>query len=533
MATSPTLDSISEVEALLPHDIQDSDNTQPPLARNRASGRWIANPYWVIPVVLVANISRGMTVSPRIQVFNEIACRVLSASSPGDISPTMLLPDTCQTPEVQARASRIQASIVITMSVLSSASTGLWSQWGDIKGRKLLFIVSIVGFIAMELVFILVSAPSINQRGELFILIGPVFEGLCGGYSVFNAVFHAYISDCTPDGSRSKIFSSVQGIVFVGRALGPWIAGIVLSNSTLGSHSLFYISVSIQLVLLVYVLFFVPESLRSRERQRPEVDVELEPRPTTMRAIEDKQSIKQIIRRFMVVFVSPITMFRPRVVEDGVSRRKDYSLTLLGSAMFLYIVSTAVYQLKFLYGQHTYDWTTVQLGYYMSFLWISRAINLLILLPILISYLKPKTPIVVLSAPEAIAREIQFDKCLARASLTVDAMGDLLIVATPASSQVAFIGASCLSAFTSGGNPALHSLGAVCLHALGHSSETGRLFGAVGVLDAIAHIMAPAFFAAIYGMTVGSYPKTIFVFAATFLLSSVLLLGGIRRKGVQ
>lgn len=44
-----------------------------------------------------------------------------------------------------------------------------------------------------ELVFILVSGSisAITRRGEVFILVGPVFEGICGGLSVFNGVFHA------------------------------------------------------------------------------------------------------------------------------------------------------------------------------------------------------------------------------------------------------------------------------------------------------------------------------------------------------
>lgn len=33
----------------------------------------------------------------------------------------------------------------------------------------------------------------------------------------------SYISDCTRHGSRSTIFSTVQGMVFVGLAIGPWV----------------------------------------------------------------------------------------------------------------------------------------------------------------------------------------------------------------------------------------------------------------------------------------------------------------------
>ncbi|KAF7374845.1 hypothetical protein MSAN_00370500 [Mycena sanguinolenta] len=109
----------------------------------------MANPYWVIPIVLVVNIARGMTLSPRIKVYNEIACRVVG--SPGtEVNFLTLVANDCQSPEVQARASKIQASIITIMSVLSSGSTGLWSQWGDVRGRKFLFCVSIVGFIVMR-----------------------------------------------------------------------------------------------------------------------------------------------------------------------------------------------------------------------------------------------------------------------------------------------------------------------------------------------------------------------------------------------
>ncbi|KAJ6513144.1 major facilitator superfamily domain-containing protein [Mycena sanguinolenta] len=470
-----------------------------------------------------------MTLSPRIKVYNDIACRAVGSPDTEDNFHALLVANGCQSPEVQARAAKIQASVVTIMSVLSSGSTGLWSQRGDVSGRKFLFCVSIIGFMLMDLIFVLVSGSisAITRRGEVFILLGPAFEGFCGGFSVFDGVFHAYISDCTPDGSRSRIFSAVQGIVFVGRALGPWIAGVILPPIDFGPYSWFYLSIAIQGVLLLYVIFLLPESLRSRGRQSIQLD--LEPTPTSSSPAQ-KRSLKELIQKFINAFISPITIFRPRTIHDGASSHKDYSLTLLGSALFLYINATAVYQLKYMYAQHTYRWDSVQLGYYMSLIWITRAINLLILLPVLISYLKPKTLITGTSTPESIALELQFDRRLARASLSVEALGDVLVIIAPTSSQLSFIAASCLSSFTSGGNPALHSLGAVCLQALGYSSETGRLFGAVGVLNAIAHSIAPAIFAATYSHTVSTYPKTIFCLAATLLISAVTLLGGIRMK---
>ncbi|KAJ7227243.1 major facilitator superfamily domain-containing protein [Mycena pura] len=468
---------------------------------------------------------RGMTMAPRINVYSDIACRAVGAPTPTSSLLTYIFADECKSPAVQARASKIQASVLTIMNVLSSASTGLWSQWGDHRGRKNVFCVSIVCLVTRELVFLFVSG-SATGREEAFILVGPVMEGLAGGLSVFNGVFHAYISDCTPDGSRAKIFSAVQGTVFVGLAIGPWIAGGLTSYTDLTPYSMFYISIAIQLVLLFYTVFIFPESIRAKHQHssRPAVGL-------AAASDASPSTLKEFARRFTAGFVSPITIFRPRIVERGTSLTKDYNVTFMGLAMFLYITSTAINQLKYLYGKNAYSWTSEQLGYYMSLLWISRAINLFVVLPLIVSYFKPKTPITGVSTPESIVLELQFDKRLAQGSLFVDALANVLVALS--SSEVAFFAFSAMSAFTSGGNPALQSLGAVCLAALGYSSEAGRLFGAVGVLNAVSHSISPAIYAVTYSMTVSTHPRTVFCVAAGLLLTAVALLGRIRAKGMS
>ncbi|KAJ7773324.1 major facilitator superfamily domain-containing protein [Mycena metata] len=477
--------SSSETEPLLTHrQAHESDQPLDGRPRQRSQGRWKAHPYWVIPIVLVASMARGMTTAARIKVYNEISCRAIDGATTNI------------------------ATIITIMSVLSSGSTGLWSQWGDVRGRKIIFCVSITGFIAMETVFILVSGsiPAIARRAETFILFGPVLEGICGGLSVFNGVVHAYVYDCTPDGSRSKVFSAIQGMVSIGLALGPWFAGFLFSVTNLETYALFYISVAIQLVLLTYIIFLFPESLRSRPDRSPPPDhVEIAPNSNTVQ----KETFKELVKRFTIAFFSPITIFRPRIVVDGVSTRRNWNVTLMGGAMFFYIVASAVYPL-----------------------WVLRGINLLIVLPIIVSYFKPQTPIEGAASPESIALELRFDQRLAQGSLSLEALAHLLVALSPASSQIAFVTWSCLSSFTSGGNPALHSLGAVSLHALGFGSETGRLFGAVGVLSAIGHIISPSIFAVTYSLTLsGPFPRTIFYVAASLLIAGVILLTRIRVRG--
>ncbi len=139
---------------------------------------------------------------------------------------------------------------------------------------------------------------------------------------------------------------------------------------------------------------------------------------------------------------------------------------------------------------------------------------------------------------------MNFDRYLAGISLAIDGFADSLVATVSSKSSSVFVALSCLSSFTSGGNPALHSLGAVCLHACGRDSEVGALFGAMGALSAIGHIVSvrsyfkivglqlmhtsqPYIYALTYASSVARFPEAIFVLAACLLFLVVLFLSQI------
>ncbi|KAG6909057.1 hypothetical protein DXG01_002210 [Tephrocybe rancida] len=462
-------------------------------------------------------MSRGVTMSPRIQVYKAIACQALNAEEDSDGLGLQYFANVtvdCSSAAVQARAAKIQASVVTLMSVLSAIATGFWSRLGDVHGRKPILALFLLGAIIMELFYVLVMQPNsiFGHHAEKFILAGPIFEGLVGGLSSFNGIVHAYTSDCTRHGSRhvmyppvetrslnglyrSKIFSTIQGIVFVGLATGPWFSGLVLPKTTsMDVEKAFALSISLLAATLFYVLLLCPES---REPTAPEYDT------THHEVLGSKNSplivIRDYIRRFIGALIIPIAMFAPRSVPGR--RGRNYNLTLVGMGLFLYLVSTGVYSAKYLYAQHVYSWNAAE--------------------P------KPNGP-----GPDAghLAAELKFDKRLVQASLAVDGLADALVALSPTSSQATYIGLSCLSSFTSGGNPSLHSLAAVCLHACGFGSETGALFGGIAVLSAIAHIISPYIYALTYSSTVAFFPKAIFVLAAGILSTAVILLTGVSAR---
>ena len=94
------------------------------------------------------------------------------------------------------------------------------------------------------------------------------------------------------------------------------------------------------------------------------------------------------------------------------------------------------------------------------------------------------------STPSTLAAALRFDRAIAVVSFFTDASANALVVLAPTSSQVLFVLCTSLNSLTSGGNPALHSLGAVSLQAMGKGREVGLVFGAMGIVNAVAHIIA-------------------------------------------
>lgn len=144
----------------------------------------------------------------------------------------------------------------------------------------------------------------------------------------------------------------------------------------------------------------------------------------------------------------------------------------------------------------------------MSFLWIIRALNLLIILPrkfpvnlryvyhlhlvtVILAYFSSKHIATTNDSTHGhLASAIRFDQRIAAISLFMDASANALLAVSPTSSQALFVFLTSLNALTSGGHPALQSLGAVSLRAMGKGNEMGLVFGALGVANAVSHIIA-------------------------------------------
>ncbi|KAF8656267.1 hypothetical protein AX16_002703 [Volvariella volvacea WC 439] len=486
--------------------------------------------------------------------------------------------------EVQSGAAQLQTMMTVIMGSLSAMTTGWWGHFSERHGRNKVLAISTFGFLVTDLMFILASTPNspLSAHGHRLLMVAPFIEGLLGGWSTLQSATSAYISDCTSSGSRAHIFSRFTGAFYLGLSVGPAIGGWLIRHDFIGAKSwtaeaghtvtsVFWMAVLCSFLNFIQALFILPESLDKKRQQaiaqhqsdtkgkQRAVEAEEPPRSGPRTTQPNGATSNGLLRQLF----KPIEVFLPVTVVRNGRQRRDWSLTLLAGALFAYMLSGGIYQLKYLYAVHVYGWTAEQLSYYISFLGGARATFLLFLLPFLISTFKPKQETSLATGPKKppptqsqLAQEISFDLSLTRCSLLVDILSNTLTTLVPPPaykahslpadgtaqhqpdqsgkhSQAFFVMATALSSMGSGTLPAVQSL-ALCIVQLralrsgnptgGSDESTGKLLGALAVLQAIGQmVLAPMLFGLIYSETVATYPKAIFTTAAGILFLALVL----------
>ncbi|KAI8969873.1 MFS general substrate transporter [Trametes punicea] len=485
---------------------------------------------------------------------SESLSAAMSVSATDDDEPDPRLPPSkrcLEDPTVQAGAARLQTIMTTTMGALSAMTTGWWGSFGQRHGRTRVLAAATLGLLLTDLIFILVSTRHsiFAAHGHKLLIVSPIIEGLLGGWATLQAATSAYVSDCTSDGSRAHIFSRFTGVFYFGFAVGPTIGAFLIRHPfipifspAVGVHngaptvtSVFYVAATASFCNLLLALFLFPESLEKKKAKA----AGSAPESTLPTFAQSDQGTPLGVGARMFQFLSPLALFLPTVVDEPDGRkRKDWSMTLLAVVLFGHLLSLGVFQLKYLYAEHIYQWGAEQLSYYISFMGFARALHLLLVLPFLIATFKPKAkqsqtgasftaqsrkP--AQSTPGILVKEMRFDLSLLRGSLLIDLLSHSLVALSPPdASQALFVGATSLSSFGSGLVPAANSL-ALCIMQTRGEDDTGKLFGAFSVLQAVGQmILGPALFGLIYTQTVAKFPRAIFAVAGGILLVSLAVL---------
>ncbi|KAK4056403.1 hypothetical protein OIO90_002546 [Microbotryomycetes sp. JL221] len=479
-----------------------------------------------------------------------------------------------KSPEVSRAVTQLNTLLSFIMGCLSALTTGWWGSVSDRFGRKPVLVAALVGLNLMDIVF-LITVTFHDVVGYRFLFLGPILDGLLGGYATAQATGNAYLSDCTDAGSRARIFSVIGGMAFLGIFAGPML-GAWMIRRTGNVLAPFFLALALHLCYLAVAGLGFPESLskarqmEARERHR----IELE-----RRAEEDKEEdevAKSIgysriwllrAKRYALrpwSFLKPLKMLLPRersideAEEDRpiidtfgrVTTGWDFSLVKIGIAAGCYGLAMAIIAFKLLYASNVFDWGYEQNGLFLSFLGGCRVVVLIVLLPLSIKLLRKPPPKPSRPRPQhdtagdpndvsdeqkawdkeetwlRVVHDSRFDLVLARFSIVVDILGYVGLALNGGSSTrfLLFTAFSCLGG---GAMPAIQSL------ALAHAShrDAGRLFASLSVLSSVmSSVIGPLLFGSIFMSTIASAPETVFWAGAAVFTVALLSVMTIRLR---
>ncbi|KAI5116339.1 hypothetical protein M0805_009175 [Coniferiporia weirii] len=472
-------------------------------------------------------------------------------------------------PVVQAAVSKLMTALSSISGILACITAASWASLSDRLGRRPILIIGSFGVIIgySTITFVSFFADHL-PGGYWFLLVGIAPFGLLGGTAITTAAVYAYITDCTPASARAHTLSLTLGLRFTGMAIGPTLCALLVRFTGTPVAAVMLV-VAVHIAHVVLVLFVVPESLSAERKEenrrawngsrRMADTVEESDRPNRVRRVLSS------FARNVFAFLRPLSVVAPAAVTLASGRvRTDWSLTFIALSAGLASLILASYTTMFQFGAATFSWSAVELGYWYSGIVAARALTLTLILPLIIRayhyYTSTKaatptnidssetTPLISTLSGDSSTVEPQsrpksqhprhssaFDLAIAQASLALEvacyALVPILFAYWYAHMKPAYTVLTILASCGAGFGPAIQAL-AVDLYSARGGTETGRLFGVLGVVQATSsQILGPTVYGLTYANIVAIYPQGIFFVSAGAAGSALIALFLVKLPG--
>ena len=442
----------------------------------------------------------------------------------------------CRDPLVLAKVQSLVAEFLLTLTltigIISAIVAPKLGSLSDQYGRtRILFVSSLGAFFGEVITIAIATFPdSIHYR---WLLVGGVFDGLCGSFTTGMAISYAYASDCTEPPKRAQAFGFFHACLFAGIAVGPLLAAI-LYKCTQSLLAIFYVALGIHLFFMLLLALAIPESLTkkrqllARERvaetkQARSATNPTNPNPNTDNSYQTTlKTLTQSTIHHIVTFFSPLKILYP--TGHGTSPKLRANLIFLaGIDTIMFGVAMGALQVVILYVNFQFEWQTDDTSIFMSVVNTFRVSALIILLPLLNYVFRTRRANRQrresgFAIPEPLSGSDALDLWSIRFAILMEFLGYLGYGL--ARSGTGFFIAGIITAFGGIGSPTLQS--SLTKHV--PHDMVGSLLGATGFLHALSRVVCPLVFNLIYARTVGRYTQAVFVvlagcFGVAFLFS--------------
>lgn len=470
---------------------------------------------WLLGPFFLYTLSFGGIVVPKLNLILSLICRNYmserSTKDPGfQMMPVIFGQDNpqCQVPEVQAAVARFTLYGNFIAGLLSAITSPKLGAFSDRHGRPRVMAFTVAGSFLSEILNI-AAATYPDMFNVNLLLVGYAVEGICGSFTAAMALTNAYAADTTSPSRRAVTFAYIHGVLFGGIALGPLIAAYVI-KATGTVLSVFYISLACHTIFFLFLAFIVPESL-TKERQLIARSKHEFIGPNQATASRSWLSFLKGNSIF-----APLSVLWPTGPDTSTALRRNLAL-LAAVDTCMFGVAMGGMTVIIIYSEFMFGWGNFESSIFVSSINICRATVLMVLLPLLSRIFRgPRNKI----RNREQSGSDNVDLYIIRTAILFDMLG-YIGYATVRVGPL-FILSGALASIGGMGSPTLSS--AMTKHV--PHDRVGQMLGAMGLLHALARVISPTVFNAIYSVTVGKFTQTVFVcLAATFGVAFILSWG--------
>ena len=273
--------------------------------------------------------------------------------------------------QVQSDANHLVAYGQLVKNILAIITTTLViGPLTDRFGRKIGIVLPAVGSLLQGVLTIFIIKYDLNPY---YFIITNFLNGLSGGFTSLLSSSFAYIADVSTMKYRSLRIGAIEGSIALGGGIGQLVGGLILESVHCNFIPPVLLYLTSNFVVLLYVLFILPESTSAEERR------------------QDNTSIKQ-------QFITYIKGFKMYCGEFSFNKNWNiYVATIAANVASFTIVGTVILSVFFL-KTPPFDLSPFKIGIYQSVQSASQGLTNLIIPGVFTVLLSNPDPWLILTA---------------------------------------------------------------------------------------------------------------------------------------
>ncbi|KAF7357606.1 MFS general substrate transporter [Mycena sanguinolenta] len=473
------------------------------------------HPYYIAVVAFLARLCFFISTTTSVEILLELVCR-LYWHSHNTYSP--LPGDRCAHPSVRRYFTMLQSLVVIMEGLGGLFMYGPMSRLSGKYGRRSMLTALTVILILGTLCLIGASRLPVVFTAPL-LLSSLILTSITGSWQ-FDLMTVMYVVDTTTAQERTSRLSFVLGCAYAsgipGFAFGGALTAYLRSNT-----AVYWVVISISLILLAYIRFILPESFDSTRRAKLQEEWQR----------EQAQLGSSYIRSSLDSFFRPLLLLKPH--RNPITGVWKLRLLYCGiHAFFSGLASGYLWTAVIVYLALHLQYGPDDNGYVLTAGAISTGISLVVLTPLAIKSLSPFYGKTSISANEIESPNLadpnsgssKMDKHLAIFGWTLDIVAVALLSLAQTRVEVficvAALGASYfrISAFRS------------VVAASGDPIRSGEILAAIQTITSCGNAISGLVLGSVLTASINTFPNLVFLVYSAIASVSVVALCLIRES---